>query len=117
MAEYLIGNHGVSGGGPLDEAAYRDATRAITTRKDREWQRDGVLRTLDLCSRIVNEMPFRLDDILRFTPNFFLRNTDLIQLCVEAYHVFYRHRAEIAEFDRLIRERETAYIESIFGGE
>lgn len=114
MAEYLIDKHGITGGGPLEEAAYRDAVRAVTTRRDRTWQRDGVLRTLDLCSRIVNEMPFRLNDILRFTPKFFLRNADLIHLCVEAYHVFYKHRTELAEFDRIIRERETVYIESLF---
>ena len=77
MAEYLIDKHGMSGDGPLDEATYRDAVRAVTTK-------------------------------------FFLRNADLIQLCVEAYHLFYKHRAELADFDRVIRERESAYIESIF---
>ena len=57
-----------------------------------------------------------LEDILRFTPKIFIRNADLLNLCVEAYRTFDRHRHRLKEFDAVVRARETAYINAMFDG-
>ena len=104
-------------GDTIPDADYAAAYRAAASRAQRIAQVELVLKTFELCNRIVNELPLNLDQILRYTPKVFLRDGELLNLCIEAYHTFHRHGGRLDEYDAALRERELAYIHSMFGGE
>ena len=103
--------------GPLGRDGYARAYRAATTKTERIRQLEAVLRSYELCCRFIREIPFSLEDILRITPKIFLRNSELLNLCVTAYRIFSRHKPRLDEYGRVLRERETAYINRMFDGE
>ena len=114
-AQYLLDNDLMPPHGEiLTRENHRLAVTATTTLEQRRDQRLAVRKTLELCNRIINELPFNLRDILRYTPRFFMRNADLLHMCVQAYHVFDKYGKQLDDFDAIIHERETAYLESLF---
>jgi hypothetical protein len=117
VARNLVAQGVPSGNEPVPDAAYRRAYLAETSRPERIAQIESVLKTFELCNRIVNELPLNLEQILRYTPKVFMRNTDLLDLCIQAYHTFTRHGARLNEYDAVLREREMDYIDSMFGKE
>ena len=117
LGRYLLEAGVRPGDGGLPHDRYREAYRAVASRAQRIQQVECVLKTFELCNRVVNEFPLNLDQILRYTPRVFLRNTELLNLCVEAYHTFHRHGAQLDAYDAVMREREFAYIETMFGGD
>jgi len=104
-------------GAPLEDGAFGRAYTRETTRAGRQAQIQYVLKTFELCNRIVNELPLNLEQILRYTPRAFLGNAELVDLCVQAHRTFSRHGARLDEYAAVLKEREAAYIDSMFGKE
>ena len=118
VARALLTDGGVSPvrGSGLPEERYNAAYRAVSTKKERLAQLESVLNAYDLCYHVMYDLPIGLDDILRLTPRIFLRNSDLLNLCVTAWRVFSRHKPRLLEYGEIIRARETERIERIFHG-
>ena len=99
----------------LDSKTYRHAITKSSTKADRIKRLDMVMRSFNLCNRVIHEMSFSLEEVLRFTPKIFMRNSDLINLCVMAYRAFSKHKPRLDEYEKLILEKETAHINKLFG--
>lgn len=116
VAEYAAAEISGAESDALDPALYAKAFRATASKAERAAQLDAVFISYDLCFRVITELPFSLEDILRFTPKIFMRNSELLNLCISAYRIFSRHKPHLQEYARALRERETAYLDSMFDG-
>lgn len=114
VASYLVGRAEWFEEGDGRDAVYREAMRAVTTKRDRMRQVECALAGYDLVALVVRQVPFDLTEIIRRTPKSWIRNKDLLDLSVTAYKTFVNHKHELEELRRLMQEREAAYIDAMF---
>lgn len=104
------------GSSALSDSDYKTAYSSSSTPAERARQLDAVMKSFTLCREVINNIPFSLDDILRFTPKVFMRNSDLLDLCASAYRAFHKHKASLDSYGAALREREYSFMQSMFDG-
>lgn len=108
----------------LNDAAYRAAFRACSTFEERRRQTDMVLALAEYARRTVERGGY-IDVLVRTFPTIpiFRKNrlvrgaNEMIRMAKTAYYAAKSHRADLAEFIEIIREREYAFIDSMMDGD
>jgi hypothetical protein len=100
----------------LEDGAYIDIARAVSSRAERLRQLENVIFVLKYADVFVKYFRIGIKDILRMIPRPLIRNSDLLHLGVEGYTRLKNHENELLNLIEIIRERESARIDTVYGG-
>lgn len=98
----------------LDEETFFELSRRVSTIGDRRRQLKCALDGYKICAGAVLHFPMNLDQIIRFVPKSLIQNSELLELAVNTYKCFNRHKDMLYDYYDVIKERETDYIDRMF---
>lgn len=98
----------------LDDETYFDVSRKASTLEQRTRQLDNALEALHYGELFLKFFKFGIKQILRMVPKALIRNSDMLDLGVQAYTRLAAHKDDLESYRAAIRGRESARIGKMF---
>jgi len=99
----------------VGEREWIEISGRVSSREERMRELEIVLFGLGYCEKFVQFFK-GVDHVLKFIPSLLLRNSGIIEQGIRGYETLYPHRDKIGGYLKAIEERETAWIERMYGG-